>query len=322
MKSLIVGGAGLIGSKIVEKLCNNYEVIIFDKFAQYTDPTIQGYVEHRGQRFEQIREKIHLERGNCADHFQVLNILQQYKPDYVIHLAAVPLAKMKNATTDEMEEGTIKSTRILLESINFLQEKGELNIKKFIYTSSSMVYGNFLSESVTEEHPKNPISLYGIMKSAGEEVALGLGRLYKIPTTIVIPSAVYGPTDMNRRVAQIFLENAMSGKEIVVNGKDEKQDFTYIDDIADGFILAMEKDESIGEKFNMTYGQARTLFELATIIQSHYPKTQIVIKERDKSSPFRGTLCIDKAKRLLGYSPKFSLEEGIADYIKKVGGKR
>ena len=143
-----------------------------------------------------------------------------------------------------------------------------------------------------------------------------MADFYGIPYTIVRPSAVYGPTDMNRRVSQIFIEKAFNKQKIQVHGKDEKLDFTYIKDIAHGAVLATIKDEAKGESFNITHGEAHSLFEYVECLKVHFPDLDYEIVPRDSFRPKRGTLSIDKASELLGYSPQYSLREGVDDYVK------
>ena len=178
-----------------------------------------------------------------------------------------------------------------------------------------MVYGDFQSEIATEEHQKKPKEVYGTMKLTGEIVARGLADFYGIPYTIVRPSAVYGPTDMNRRVSQISIEKAFNKEKITVHGEDEKLDFTYIKDIAHGAILATLKDEAIGEDFNITHGKAHTLLDYVECLKLHFPDLNYEILPRDSFRPKRGTLSIEKARTLIGYNPKYSLKEGINEYV-------
>ena len=154
------------------------------------------------------------------------------------------------------------------------------------------------------------------MKLAGEIVTRGLSNYHKIPYTIIRPSAVYGPRDMNQRVSQIFINKAIDDLNINVQGKKERLDFTYIDDLVDGTILASTSKKGINETFNITNGRGRTLFEFVKILKKYFPKIKYTIKKRDEFRPKRGTLSIKKANRLVGYSPKVSLEDGIYRYLK------
>ena len=154
------------------------------------------------------------------------------------------------------------------------------------------------------------------MKLAGEIITKGLCNYYNINFTTIRPSAVYGPTDMNQRVSQIFIEKAIKGKKIFIQGKNEKLDFTYIQDLVDGVILAATKKKGRNEIFNITNGKGRSLLEFVKILKKYFPNLDYEVVERDDFRPKRGTLSIRKAKKLLGYRPKFTIEKGIKNYLK------
>src|SRR3989344_1004766 len=207
--------------------------------------------------------------------------MRKHKPHYIIHLAATPLAKMQNLKVEEGLRGPVIATSYILEIIAYLKETGELkDFKKFIYTSSSMVYGNFKSDSAKEDDETEPINLYGTMKLAGESIAKGMCRTFNIPYNIIRPSAVYGPTDINKRVTQIFIDDAMAGRALKVEGgNEEKLDFSYVKDVAHGFVLAALSEVS-GEIFNITGGEGRSLLEYANLIKKYYPNAKIEVKPR------------------------------------------
>lgn len=183
-----------------------------------------------------------------------------------------------------------------------------------------MVYGDFKKKFVTENDNCNPKEIYGTMKLAGEVATKGMCKEYRIPYNIIRPSAVYGPTDMNYRVSQYFIEKAFLKEKISIHGKKESLDFTYIDDLIDGCWLAANSKKGVNETFNITYGKARTLYDYVKILQKYFKDLKYVIEKRDSKRPKRGTLKNDKAKRLLGFKPKVNLEKGIKlylEYIKK-----
>jgi len=317
-KVVITGGAGFIGSYISRKLVDmGHTPIILDIFAQYISPLDSTYVETRSSRFNDIIDKVIIERGNVENYSTVEKVLRKHLPSYIIHLAALPLARLQNMNVEEAMGGTVKSTSYILQSINNLIQEGKLSeFKKFIYTSSSMVYGEFEKEVVGEHDSTRPVNIYGTMKLAGEFVTSGLCKTYKLPYNIIRPSAVYGPTDINRRVSQIFVDNALNGKDLIVEGDEtDKLDFSYVEDVADGFILSTFSNVT-NEIFNITGGDARSLLEYAQIVKQHIPEAVIVKKSRDKNVPKRGTLDISKAKKLLKYKPKYNIEKGISEYIK------
>jgi len=315
---LITGGAGFIGSFVCREILNKtqYTPLIVDVFNQYVEPLKIYNIESRYLRFYDIKDKIIIKRANCARYSVMRNIIEEYKPEYIIHLAAVPLAKIEDASIEDFREGTIDATANMLNIIFELKQK--YNFKKFIYTSSSMIYGNFSEEPVKETHPTKPINVYGTMKLAGEIVTRGLCNRYDINYLIIRPSAVYGPTDVNGRVSQIFIEKAFRGEKLVIKGADERLDFSYVKDVARGFVQAILSD-CTDKTFNLTRGEARTILEFAQIVKKYFPKIKIEIsQERDKERPKRGALDITRARRLFNYSPEYNLEKGIKEYIEYI----
>jgi UDP-glucose 4-epimerase len=316
----INGGAGLIGASVARKLVDSgYRVVIFDSFVHYISPlkvAIKNYID---LRFKGIEDTVIIERGDTTNISHARRVIEQYEPEYVLHLAAVPLADLSNVHIEEAVNGMLLGTVKMLEVVSNLK-----TLKKFLYVSSSMVYGDFEKIPCPEDHPKRPKDIYGGAKYAGEIMTSVFGRRFKVPYTIVRPSAVYGPYDVNRRVSQIFVENALTGKPLKLHGGGKLTfDFTYVEDIADGLILALLKDEALGEEFNITYGRSYSLLEFATILKTLIPSVVIdIVEEVDQHRPLRGALAIDKARRLLGYDPKFPLERGLKIYVdtyKKLG---
>jgi nucleoside-diphosphate-sugar epimerase len=316
--ALITGGLGLIGAKIARILLDEGKVdrvVLLDHYGRYITSTRDDFVDYRALRLKGIESSAVIERGE-AKHFGVISALvRRYKPDYIFHLAALPLAKLQNLNSEEALEGSVISTSYLLESIGQTKMEGGYSPKRFVYASSSMVYGDFQYVPADEKHPTNPKEIYGTAKLAGEEIARGLSRFFGIDCSIIRPSAVYGPTDMNRRVSQIFLEKAMLGQKITVDGADEALDFTYVDDIARGFVLAATEPAAVGETFNITFGRAVTLLEYVLELKKYFPNLEYQVGKRDDFRPKRGTLAVDKARKLLGYEPQYDLQRGIKEYV-------
>jgi nucleoside-diphosphate-sugar epimerase len=326
---LITGGIGLIGANIIKKIFNNDKkaiCVLLDNFTVYIDPLKSAYGDFRKNRFSDIlnhneyiksrTSKIIVERGNAADPRITTELLEKYRPKIIYHTAAMPLARVNNPVCDEFRLGSVDTTTNLLECIGSFQMKANYKLKRFLYISSSMVYGDFKTHEVRENDELNPKEIYGTMKLAGEIITKGMCRQYDIPYTIIRPSAVYGPTDMNQRVTQYFIEKAIAGEELEIHGKNEKLDFTYVEDLADGCVLAAESKKGENQVFNITFGSARTLLDYAKILKKHFIKLKYKIVPRDKYRPKRGTLNIDKAKRLIGFKPKFNLEKGTELYVK------
>ena len=178
-----------------------------------------------------------------------------------------------------------------------------------------MVYGNFKKKTASENDICEPIELYGTMKLSGEVITKGLCKFFKIPFSIIRPSAVYGPTDMNNRVSQIFIEKALEGKNIKIQGVKESLDFTYVDDLVNGIILSATKDKGLNQIFNITRGKAEKLITFVKILSKYIGNIKFHVTDRDSFRPKRGTLSVKKAKNLLGFKSKFSLEDGLKNYL-------
>lgn len=314
MKILVTGGAGLIGSALVKRLINeNHSVVVLDDFtySYYSKPSynICHDIEYR-QNY--LMTGAHIERCSMHEAVRLRRLVLDFAPDRVVHLAAIPLV----AVATRQVEAAAQSLSTGL--INLLEVLRDCNFAdRFVYASSSMVYGNFEMNPMPEDGPKNPLNVYGGLKLAGEV----LSKSYLMPTNIapviVRPSAVYGPTDQHRRVVQKFCENALAGEPVLVsNCNDHIMDFTYIEDIADGFYLATTHDAAAGETFNITYGKARRLSDLVEVLRQYVPDIQKSSEDIDDSDrPTRGSLDISRARDLLGYDPKWPIERGIPAYL-------
>jgi len=317
--ALITGGLGFIGSELANTLLKKKIVkkcIILDNFSSFINPLRSNFYDYRQQRLIKLKN-VKIERGDANNSQIVLKLLRKYKPELIYHTAALPLAKIENLNAKEASIGSVDATRNILESLSFiLSQSKNYKFKRFVYFSSSMVYGDFKTKIVDENSQTNPKEIYGTMKLAGEIVTKGLSNYYDIPFTIIRPSAVYGPKDMNQRVSQIFINKAVKGDLIKIHGKNEKLDFTYIDDLVEGVILSSIKQNGINNIFNITNGKGRSLFEFVNILKKYFPKLNFILKNRDKFRPKRGTLSIKKAKKLVGYNPKITLEKGIINYLK------
>ena len=311
---LVTGGLGFIGAFVVKQLLSKGvdKVVIVDTFASFINPLDDNSPrDGRKARLKFFDDRVVIERSDTNNSIVMARLLARHKPDSVIHLAALPLAKIPNINAHEALNGSVSSTTNLIEIMADLKKAQNYEIKKFVYISSSMVYGHFPDFPPDESVIADPIEPYGIMKLAGEQVTKGLCSFYEIPFCIIRPSAVYGPTDSNRRVSQIFIEKAMTGQPITVSGESEQLDFTYVEDLAVGIVEAAQNEAANGEIFNLTSGDAVTLLDFAKAAIKYAGKTEINIKQRDPFRPRRGTLNIEKARNILQFKPKNTLEEGI-----------
>ena len=319
---VIIGGAGFIGHNLAIYLKKRgADVSIVDGllinnllYLHNTSVDIPGnrelYIKIANNRMDLLREaNISVYIEDARDYHMLSDTLRKIRPQVVIHLAAVSHANRSNkdpyTTFDH-------SMRTLENALDY--SRG--NIEHFIYFSSSMVYGNFPPEGVTEENPCNPMGIYGHLKLAGEQIVKAYHNVFKLPYTIVRPSALYGERCISRRVGQIFIENAVMGEDITVAGDgSDALDFTYINDLCSGIACIIENKKSYNETFNLTYGEGRTIGELAEIIKKHFPRIKVNYEKKDSLTPDRGTLLIDKARKIIDYNPKCPIDKGYVDYI-------
>lgn len=306
----LTGGAGFIGCHIARQLlAEGHEVAVYDSFINYVFPLNQVHIDNINNRLGLIHSRIKVYRGSTQDQDCMRRALFDFKPHRVVHLAAMPLA---NLAVEHPEEAV---QAIMMGTMNLLQVARELpGLERLVYVSSSMVYGDFVRNPVQEEDLKDPKEIYGSMKLSGELLVRSFGRLFGLDYAIVRPSAVYGPTDNNRRVLGIFLENALLGKPLLVRGADNTLDFTYVEDTAHGIICTALNPAASGKAFNITRGRARSIHEGAQIIARLVPGTKIELAEHDKRMPVRGTLDISRAVAEIGFYPKVDLEQGLERY--------
>lgn len=306
----LTGGAGFIGCHAVAQLLQQgYEVAIYDSFVHYVFPLNPVHIDNINHRLRLIQDRIKIYRGGTQDQDCLRRAVHDFKPQRIIHLAAMPLA---NLAVEHPEEAV---QAILMGTLSLLQAARDLpGFERLVYVSSSMVYGDFVRVPVQEEDLKDPKELYGSMKLSGELLVRSFGRLFGIDYAIVRPSAVYGATDNNRRVLGIYLENALLGKPLLVKGAGNSLDFTHVEDAAQGVVCAALHPQASGRAFNITRGRSRSILEAAQIVAKLVPGTKIEVAEHDKRMPVRGTLDVTRARTEIGFTPGVDLEDGLARY--------
>jgi UDP-glucose 4-epimerase len=197
--------------------------------------------------------------------------------------------------------------------LNLLDHSNTYGVRKFIYISSSMVYGDF-KDDVTEDAECRPQGQYGILKLAGEWLVKDYARRTDLAYTIIRPSAVYGPLDVEDRVISKFILNAMRGIPLKVNGAGETLDFTYVDDAADGIVAAALSDHTDNKTYNITKSHSHSLLDAANLAVKVAGQGEIIVGNRDLDFPSRGALNIDAARRDFGFDPKVDVAEGFQNY--------
>ena len=307
MNILVTGGLGLIGHNVVKKLQQQrHTVSILDIKTNYgIIPQIE--IDYLMKERSKYLDLSRLYPYSIENKQTIEHVFQAEKPDMVIHMASFPRQKVVNANPGI-------ASRAMSEGLLYLLEASKkYNTRKFIYISSSMVYGDF-KDQVTEDAICNPQGQYGIMKLAGEWLVKDYTRRDKLIHTIIRPSAVYGPLDVEDRVISKFLLTAMRDGIIKVNGASETLDFTYVDDAAEGIVSAALSNNTDNKTYNITKSHSRSLLDAANLAVKIVGKGTIECRDRDLDFPSRGALNIDAARKDFGYSPKVDVEEGFEKY--------
>lgn len=307
MKILVTGGAGFIGHGIVAKLEHQgHDVCILDNFTNYGIIPEKEIVGLHTERLAKLKTKRihHVDIRNSHD---VNQVFEEYMPDVVIHCAAFPRAKV-------VDQNPMEGSAVLTGGlINLLRASERWKVRRFVYISSSMIYGDFTMVGY-EDMTCNPKGIYGILKLAGEALTRDHCERAGIDYVVLRPSAVYGPLDVEDRVVSKFLIAAMQNKEITVHGQDELLDFTYVDDCVRGIVRAANSFNSSSRTYNITRGSGRTLLEAAEIAIEVAGGGRIKIVDSNPMFPSRGTLSNIRAGQDFGYHGRVNIEQGFKLY--------
>jgi len=310
MRYIVTGGAGFIGHNVVRKLEERgHECFIIDSNTNYGF-VYKAELEYLTQeRKKRMRANIHY--VDLREHKQIEDFFRTFSGgcSAVIHLASFP--RQKAVSKNPIWASDVMGSAL----VNLLELTRAFRIPKFVYISSSMVYGDF-TDGVTEDAVCKPQGQYGIMKLMGEDLVRDYTKRGCFDHTIIRPSAVYGECDVEDRVVSKFILTALRGEPLKVNGATERLDFTHVDDTAMGITQAVLSANAANKTYNITRSNGRSLSEAAHMIVDMIGKGTVELCDRDLSFPSRGALDISAAQQDFDYAPKMDIEQGFADYIK------
>jgi len=320
-KVALIGGAGFIGHHLaLEMVRRGAEVHVIDGLQVNNLLSLMtDGAQHRDLYMRMVNERLDLMRRagvelhpqDARDYHALSRLLAtSIKPNVIVQLAAVAHANRSNKDPFSTFDHSLRTLE------NALDVARGCELDRFVFLSSSMVYGNFQTASVDEDHPLNPIGIYGALKLSGEKIVIAYNQVFGLPYTIIRPSALYGARCVSRRVGQVYIETALQNGTLRVDGDGaERIDFTYIDDLVAGICGAIASPAAKNEIFNLTHGDARSIKQLVGVIREHFPSVKVENVPRDNLMPFRGTLSVDKARRVFGYAPANPIEVGMPKYI-------
>ncbi len=307
MKYLVTGGAGFIGSNIVERLRElGAHVRVLDNFS----------TGKRHYLFP-LQDRVDLIEGDI----RYLNVCQEAVRgvDYVIHMAALPSVPRSIRTPIESNDVNVVGT------LNMLIAARDEKVKRLVYGASSSAYGNTEVLPKVEDMAALPLSPYAVNKFTGELYCRVFHEVYQLETVSLRFFNVFGPRQdpMSQYSAVIpkFIGAVMAGRQPVIYGDGEtSRDFTYVENVVDATLLACTVPGVAGETINVACGTRVTLNSLAAMIGKLLGKSVAPVHEPARTGDVKHSLAdIRKAQRLLGYMPSVDLEEGLrrtADWLK------
>ncbi len=308
MKYLVTGAAGFIGSYITKTLLDRGDDVIgLDCFSDYYPRALKE------DRIKPLMDYENLEF--IEDDILTTNIRDiAARADVIIHEAAQPGVRSGWGKSFEIySRNNIEATQILLDAAK------DANIRKFIFASSSSVYGNAVEMPTKEDSPLKPISPYGITKMTCEHLCRIYWESFGVPTVVLRHFTVFGPKPRPDMAHTVFTRAIFSGEQIQMFGDGEQsRGFTYISDIVDA-TLAAANGQIVNEVFNIGGGVTATMNEMIRILEEIIGKKAIVNYIESWKGDARHTCPdISKAERLLGYQPKMGLKEGLAEVVHSV----
>jgi len=305
---LITGAGGFIGSHLVERLLN--EGCQVRTFVHYNSFNRWGWVDLFSK---QVQKEIEIFTGDIRDPNGVRTAVKGI--DVVFHLAALIGIPFSYHSPDCYVDTNVKGT------LNVLQACKDYGVEKVLVTSTSEVYGTAKYVPIDENHPRQPQSPYSATKIAADCIAESFYRSFDLPVVIVRPFNTYGPRQSARAVIPTIITQLLAGKkEIKLGALHPTRDLVFVKDTVEGFVKIAKCDKAIGEEINIATEEEISIGDLAQkLINLINPEAKIVTEEirlrPEKSEVERLCGSNEKLKKLTGWIPQYSLEEGLKETI-------
>jgi|SRR3989344_4100026 len=297
-KIAIFGGNGFISSWLVSLIKADNDIVTFDvhkKFSNYNSKRTARMMSFRRKLFSGVGQH----KGDVRDLKQVQQFINKEKPDIIVFLASIPFANFP----DKIQQFSVEASGMA----NVLEANESLKAR-IIYMSSLFAIGHF-DHATTEDTSLEPITHYGIGKASCEHLIKAFSDNYGIIRT----TSVYGAGDVNNRVPQVIIENALTNSGNLKINQVALLDFTYVKDLAEGIKKVMFHDGN--GVFNISGGRAMTLVDFINAVEASLGKKLNYETHSLPDRSRRGSLVNDKARLVLGWEPKFDLLSGVKDTI-------
>lgn len=304
MRVLITGGAGFIGSHLAEELlARGHAVAVVDDLNDFYSPSLKE------ENLDAVRRagRIVFHRADICDHAAMLRVFREERPEAVVHLAA------RAGVRPSLEQPLLYERVNVHGTMSLLEAGRQSGLRRFLFASSSSVYGMTNRVPFTEKDPANlPVSPYAATKIAGEKIAYTYAHLYPMSVVCLRFFTVYGPRQRPDLAIRKFAECIAAGKPITLHGDGSSaRDYTFVDDTVGGIVAALDYDCRY-EVFNLGNSRPVELRAVVAALEQEFGTTAEVRRLPDQPGDVRITCAdISKARRRLGYSPKTAFPEGI-----------
>ena len=309
MNILITGGAGFIGSTLADKLLEkNNKIVVIDNFNDYYSPKLK----EKNIKHNLDNKNYKLYRGDICDKNLLSKIFEENKIDVVVHIAASAGVRPSIENPSSYVKNNIEGT------VNILEVMKRKNVKKIVFASSSSIYGNCKEEIFSEDlKVSEPISPYAASKSACEQFLYTYSKLFDIQVVALRFFTVFGPRQRPDLAIRKFIDLIKEDRPIPVYCDGTTiRDYTYVDDIVDGIISAINYNDTPYEIINLGGGAPVSLNEMISTIEKVLnKKAKIEHLPMQPGDVNKTAADITKAKKLLNYNPKTSFEDGIIKFI-------
>jgi UDP-glucuronate 4-epimerase len=308
-RAIVTGGAGFIGSHLVRRLAaEGYPTCVIDSFDDYYDPVVKR-ANIAGTKA--LFKEVSVAEGDIRDVGFLEKTFNDFRPDLVIHLAARPGVRASIENPLLYSDVNVMGTQLILECCR------KSGIRKFIFGSSSSVYGASSKVPFSEEDPcDKPVSPYAATKRAAEMICTAYSSLFDIEITCLRFFSVYGPMQRPEMAVYKFADLITRGKQLPMYGNGgSSRDYTYVDDIVDGIIAALENMGGF-RVYNLGNSKTVRLADLIRIIADALGMESKIEQLPDQPGDVPTTYAdITRSADELSYSPRTSIEDGVTKFI-------
>jgi len=305
MRILVTGGSGFLGFEAVRRIASRGDVAI----------AFDTQVGKSLLRLSKENSNIVPVTGDITDFSSLIQVFRAHCPDAVLHFAAIVGVPASLVSTTNILRVNVQG------SLNVFEAMRLFGVKRIIHLSSEEVYGDFQGPMADEEHPQVPLMAYGAAKLSVEHFGRTYREMYGLECINLRTSWVYGTRLGRLRPPMNYMNAALAGQTLHLSeGADTVTDFTYVDDVVDGVLLALDHRTHLYDVYNIASGEGTSDGNLVALVRSLVPNADISVGPGRRQFlpgvriPFKGALNVSRALAELGYAPRYDIVKGLAAY--------